>query len=161
MTEMSTFSCINGHTGLSVSVLKSLKMTETCTCSETNELCYHTCLCMCMDKAHRNVTSLLVFHILFFFHSFSVRQLDNKIINFWEHLAPRMMPRTYHWYFCMREDCVNGLTRFLNPQIRIHPGGREQTDHKKMVAMTLYWMGNESAYKHIATTFGVTEDTFI
>ena len=72
-----------------------------------------------------------------------------------------MMPRTYRWYFRMREDCVNGLTRFLNPQIRIHPGGREQTDHKKMVAMTLFWMGNESTYKHIATTFGVTENTFI
>ena len=50
---------------------------------------------------------------------------------------------------------------FINPQRQQFPGGRPMPEERKMVAMTLHWLGNETAYKHIAMSFGVSEHCFI
>ena len=90
-----------------------------------------------------------------------VCRAELKVVRFWEDLAGRMIPRTFRRFFRMRSENVQLLKDWWNPEARLYPGGRMQTDPLKMVAMTLYWLGNESACKHIAFLFGVTEDCFI
>lgn len=61
----------------------------------------------------------------------------------------------------MNKDVLYDLVNYLNPQTRQYKGGRPEVKPDKMVAMTLYFLGNKSAYKQLATQFGVSEYTFI
>ena len=61
----------------------------------------------------------------------------------------------------MNKEVLYDLVNYINPQTREHKGGRPQVEPDKMVAMTLYFLGNKSAYKQLVTQFGVSEDTFI
>ena len=61
----------------------------------------------------------------------------------------------------MNKEVLYDLVNYLNPQTIEYKGGRPQVEPDKMVAMTLYFLGNKSAYKQLATQFVVSEDTFI
>ena len=61
----------------------------------------------------------------------------------------------------MNKEVLHDLVNYLNSQTREYKGGRPQVEPDKMVAITLYFLGNKSAYKQLATQFGVSEDTFI
>ena len=61
----------------------------------------------------------------------------------------------------MNKEVLYDSVNYLNPQTSGYKGGRSQVEPDKMVAMTLYFLGNKSAYKQLATQFGVSEDTFI
>ena len=90
-----------------------------------------------------------------------VQKPDVKFLDFWEDLAPRMIQRTYRRFFRMNKEVLYDLVNYLNPQTRVYKGGRPQLEPDKMVAMTLYFLGNRSAYKQLATQSGISEDTFI
>ena len=95
------------------------------------------------------------------FLNFRVCEPAYKILDFWEDLAARMGDRMFRRFFRMRIESLQALVRWLKPPLWTYKGGRVHTSPDKMVAMTVYWLGNESAYKHILYLFGVTEDCFI
>ena len=61
----------------------------------------------------------------------------------------------------MRSTTLAALTSYLDLNIRTGSGGVIQTSPEKMVAITVCFLGCQTACQQMSVLFGVSEDTFI
>ena len=91
----------------------------------------------------------------------SIRLHRNKAIGFWERTCMNLYDDDFRRYYRMNRETLLTLTKYLSPGRRNYPGGRDEIDPYKMVAMTCSFLGSQWPCKQLAGIFGVTESCFI
>ena len=92
---------------------------------------------------------------------YSVQMNWNKMIGFWEDIAPTLDNDDFRRYFRMNKETLLSLCDFLQPKQRSYQGGREQVSGRKSVAITVCFLGSQLPFKQLSGFFGITESCFI
>ena len=85
----------------------------------------------------------------------------NKVIGFWEDVAPTLEDDEFQRYFRMNKETLLSLCNFLQPKQRLYRGGREQVSARKCVAITVCFLGCQMPFKQLSGFFGISEGCFI
>ena len=85
----------------------------------------------------------------------------NKMIGFWEEVAPTLEDDEFRRYFRMNKQTLLSLCDYLNPKRRCYQGGREQVNGRKAVAMIVCFLGCQMPFKQLSGFFGISERCLI
>ena len=91
----------------------------------------------------------------------SSRLKRNKVIGFWEDVAPLLEDDEFRRFYRMNADTLRALIGFINPQRRSYQGGREQISPAKMVAITVAFIGSQMPCKQMSQMFRISEGCLI